>query len=50
MNYMAWVHEINMNVPFVHIFCDQENIKVSSSALRSFTKIKGFDISKWIVK
>jgi pantetheine-phosphate adenylyltransferase len=50
MNYMAWVHEINKDVPFVHIFCDQDNIKVSSSTLKSFTKIDGFDISRWIVK
>lgn len=50
MNYMSWVHEIKKGVPFIHIFCNQENIKISSSALRSFAKINGFDISKWVVK
>jgi len=50
MNYMAWVHEMDKDIPFVHIFCDQENIKVSSSTIRSFSKIEGFDASKWVVK
>jgi len=49
MNYMAWVHEIDKGVPFIHIFCDERNIKVSSSVLRGFSKIDGFDIRKWIV-
>lgn len=50
MNYMAWVHEINPDIPFVHLFCDQENVKISSSALRGFSKIEGFDIDRWLVK
>lgn len=49
MNYMAWVHEIE-DIPFVHIFCDERNIKVSSSVLRDFSKIGGFNIRKWIVQ
>ena len=50
MNYMAWVQEIKTDVPFVHIFCDQENIKVSSSALKSYSKIQGFNVDKWLVE
>jgi len=50
MNYMAWVHEVDADIPFVHLFCDQENVKISSSALRSFSKIKDFSIDRWLVK
>lgn len=49
MNYMAWVNEIDKNIKFVHIFCDQENIKVSSTALKNFQKINEFNSNKWIV-
>lgn len=50
MNYMSWVNEIKKDLPFVHIFCDQENIKVSSSVLKSFDKIEDFNVDRWLIK
>lgn len=50
MNYMEWVKEINRDIDFIHIFCDQKNIKVSSSNLKNLNKFNDFNISKWIVK
>jgi pantetheine-phosphate adenylyltransferase len=49
MNYQAWVKEINSDIEFVHIFCDPQNVKISSSMLRSMIPFKDFDTSKYIV-
>jgi len=50
INYMSWVHEFKKDIQFVHIFCDSENTKISSSQLKSFAKSEYFDINKYIVK
>lgn len=48
-NYQAWVQELNPNINFVHLFCDQQYEKLSSSALRQMQKFDGFDIDKYLV-
>ena len=55
MNYQAWVSEMALDadmdsIPFVHIFCDSEFVKISSSFLNSMLPWNDFKADKYIVR
>ncbi len=50
MNYQAWVNELTPGINFIHIFCEPENVKISSSSIRGMSKFNGFNADKYIVR